>query len=245
MKQAKILSALMAIAIVATPAISGKANYDSKVQNYQIVADAAKKTGWVESKGYWYYYDKNGKKIKNQWKKIDGHKFYFDKNGRMLEGTWKDGKYLFPELGIMVTGCAPITFDTWYNFDSNGNRINVKGWPLLLNCNQNIYSSTSTNSNIKGKLKKGELVFYTDQLWNNAGEIWCKINYEGRIVGYVLMYDSNHNALADFTPKACYNAACYKFALMKSFECVMHNDVFFDEFLEPVPNSLELVSNYV
>lgn len=161
MKQAKILSALMAIAIVATPAISGKANYDSKVQNYQIVADAAKKTGWVESKGYWYYYDKNGKKIKNQWKKIDGHKFYFDKNGRMLEGTWKDGKYLFPESGIMVTGCAPTgkELDIWYNFDSNGKRIEMVGFPYLLTRNQNIYYDIFSSSNIEGKVKKGEIVF--------------------------------------------------------------------------------------
>ena len=46
----KVVAVVMAIAIVATPAISGKANYDSKVQNYQTIAEAAKKTGWVESK---------------------------------------------------------------------------------------------------------------------------------------------------------------------------------------------------
>lgn len=232
MNKVKILSALMTIAIVATPAIGGKSNYDSNVHNYQIIANAAKQTGWVESKGNWYYYDKNGKMIKDKKKKIDGYYYYFDQKGRMLEGQWHGKNYFFNESGVMVTGCAPTDLNKWCNFDSNGNLIESKGVAYLLTCKQNIYSSTSTNSKIKGKLKKGELVFITDLTKKNTGEIWGKINYEGKVKGYFLVTDSKGKNSGNSYSQDCFNAAFYKFAIMKHFEDVIHNDVGPDEFIE-------------
>lgn len=227
MNKAKILSALMAFAIVATPGINFKSNNTEKASSYQISANAADKiTGWVQKNGHMYYYDAKGNMVKNQWKKIDGNKYCFDKNGRMLEGTWKDGKFLFPDSGVMVTGCAPTgkKLDKWCNFDSNGNSIESGGGAFLLSCNQNIYSSTSTNSKIKGKLKKGELVYYSSACLDDSKSLtWIRINYKGNIQGWIIQYNGS-NELGTHNKKKCLNAAITKFSVPFRLEGTIHND---------------------
>lgn len=71
---------------------------------------------------------------------------------------------------------------------------------------------------------------------NPFDETWGAVNYNGKFEGWIFLFDSKGNASGSFNLDECRKAACYKYALMKSFECVMHNDDFFDEFLEPVPN---------
>ncbi len=233
MNKTKILSALMAFAIIATPSISGKTNNNSKIQNYQITAYAAKKTGWVESKGYLYYYDKNGKMIKDELKKIDGYNYYFDKKGRMLEGQWNSSRYYFNESGVMVTGCAPtgVFQNDWCNFDSKGWMIEPDGYPWVLNKKQTVYKTAGTKSKTNNTIKKGEIVFITEQIKNKAGETWGKINYEGKFKGYILMIDSKGNKLGSGRLNDCYEVIDKKFYYIpKTFE--MHNDNLPDEFLE-------------
>ncbi len=65
-----------------------------------------KKRGLVEIKGSYYYYQKDGKKLKNKWKKIDGYSYYFGKNGKAKTYSAKiDGKlYVFNKKGQLKTG---------------------------------------------------------------------------------------------------------------------------------------------
>ncbi len=67
---------------------------------------AQKKRGLVEIKGSYYYYQKNGKKLKSKWKKIDGRSYYFGKNGKAKTYSVKiKGKlYVFNRKGQLQTG---------------------------------------------------------------------------------------------------------------------------------------------
>ena len=47
------------------------------------VSAAAKSKQWIKKGSYRYYYDKNGKKVKNKVKKIGKHRYSFDEKGRM------------------------------------------------------------------------------------------------------------------------------------------------------------------
>ena len=50
------------------------------------VSAAAKSKQWIKKGSYRYYYDKNGKKVKNKVKKIGKHRYSFDEKGRMQTG---------------------------------------------------------------------------------------------------------------------------------------------------------------
>lgn len=94
--------------------ITGELWLDADVKLIQV------KTGWHQTDGGRYYYDKNGKKATG-WKKIDGKKYYFGKNGVMRTG-WKkiDGKkYYFGKNGVMRTGWKKID-GKYYYFRAGG-----------------------------------------------------------------------------------------------------------------------------
>ena len=63
------------------------------------VSAAAKSKQWIKKGSYRYYYDKNGKKVKNKVKKIGKHRYSFDEKGRMQTG-WEvlaAKKLIFPK----------------------------------------------------------------------------------------------------------------------------------------------------
>ena len=149
MKKTRIISTLMALAIVAAPGFGLNSNNQANHVRYKTTATAAaKQTGWVQKNGYWYYYNVNGNVVRNQWLTIDGKRYHFDKAGRMNtkwytennktyylgnDGAMRTGNqqingkwyYFFPSSGIMVIGCTYMTNPDgsnlrWYNYDSNG-----------------------------------------------------------------------------------------------------------------------------
>ena len=56
------------------------------------VSNAAKKNAFVTKKGYRYYYDEKGKKVKNKMTEIGGSTYFFDKKGIMIKGWVKKNK---------------------------------------------------------------------------------------------------------------------------------------------------------
>lgn len=60
--------------------------------------------GWINTGGYRYYYV-SGKKTTG-WKTISGKKYYFDKNGRMLKNTTVDGIKLGSNGAAKTTGTS-------------------------------------------------------------------------------------------------------------------------------------------
>lgn len=67
---------------------------------------AAKSKQWIKKGSYRYYYDKNGKKVKNKVKKIGKHRYSFDEKGRMQTGWQVFGSkkaYFSKKSGKMLT----------------------------------------------------------------------------------------------------------------------------------------------
>lgn len=54
-----------------------------------------KKAGLVKEGSRYYYYDKNGKKLKNSWKTVKGSRYYFTAKGYAATGGAKIGNYVY------------------------------------------------------------------------------------------------------------------------------------------------------
>lgn len=78
----------------------GKATAASKA------AEAVEKKNGLVKEGNYYYFYKNGKKVKKQWVKIGKKKYWFKKNGRAAIKSVKiNGKYfVFGMKGVLKTG---------------------------------------------------------------------------------------------------------------------------------------------
>ena len=146
----KLLSAILALAIVATPSLGFAKNADSLTPSCQITASAAQaKTGWVKEGSNWYYYiggykakskwiQSNGKwyylkwngVMATGWEKITGYWYYFDTvNGDMYSNRWlKDGNdwYYLGNSGIMFANMFTFYKSDWYYFDKDGKMVKDK-----------------------------------------------------------------------------------------------------------------------
>lgn len=72
------------------------------------ISNAAKHNAFEKKKGYTYYYDDSGKKVKNKIVEVKGSSYYFDKNGKMIKGWVKKGKkyyYFDRKSGKMKSNC--------------------------------------------------------------------------------------------------------------------------------------------
>ncbi len=120
MKKAKILSALMAIAITATPTLGNEISNFSKSKN-QLIAHAVdgKQTGWELHNGWWYYY-KDGKYV-TDWEEIDGKWYLFGWDGRMITHWYRrlGVCYYFGEDGASREGWVRIKNDSHFDGDYN------------------------------------------------------------------------------------------------------------------------------
>lgn len=119
------------------------------------------RNSWVESNGYWYHGDENGRVMKNQW----FENYYFDNNGHMVTNTWIDNHYVaedgmyHPAEWVQSNGkwwykhsdgsYTQNSFEEidghWYYFDENGYM--VIGWKKVNNTWYYFYGSGIMASN--------------------------------------------------------------------------------------------------
>lgn len=119
------------------------------------------RNSWVESNGYWYHGDENGRVMKNQW----FGNYYFDNNGHMVTNTWIDNHYVaedgmyHPAEWVQSNGkwwykhsdgsYTQNSFEEidghWYYFDENGYM--VIGWKKVNNTWYYFYGSGIMASN--------------------------------------------------------------------------------------------------
>ena len=237
MKKTRIISALMALAIVATPAIGNASKSVSKSSKYQLTtyAKAEVKNGLKKEGGKYYYYV-NGKKVKNQWKLVGNKWYYFDANGvgcigwKQIGGKWyyfnSDASmrtgwltynnkkyYLFPKSGTMVTGCCYVG-NNWYNFDLSGALIEyeTKGTPYTTYYDVTIFTDTNAYTATQMSVKGGDVVF-VNKIYNDPSlnMTWGQINYEGDKRGWIIIKDNAQNWYATDNVNTCRDTIDKKF----------------------------------
>lgn len=142
----------------------------------------AKKIGWAQEKGNWYYYD-NGN-IKTGWLKDNNKYYYLNSLGIMQKGWIKDsGKdYYLDNSGVMQTGWKQSN-GSWYYLNSDGSMASnttVDGYNLSANgamqekSSSNLNTNTNTNSNVKPNTNV-----------NSGGRQYVDSNGKGLIKGSV------------------------------------------------------------
>lgn len=121
MKKTRIISAIMALTIIATPTLGNITRNSTKSPSYQLTAYAATKQGWIKEYGKWYYYI-SGKKQKNMW---IANKYYVGSNGAMVIG-WKkiDKKWYYfgtnPDGGAKWCDAWVLDGGYWYYLGPDG-----------------------------------------------------------------------------------------------------------------------------
>lgn len=133
MKKAKIISAILSLALIATHSTAIIPSVSSKTRHRHLTAYAYSENvsgNWIQDKdtGKWWFKHDDGSYTKNSWEKIEDIWYHFDMYGWMQTGWLKDGDkwyYLDPN-GAMHMGWKQIN-TTWYYFTSNGTMYNT-GW---------------------------------------------------------------------------------------------------------------------
>ena len=114
---------------------------------------------WVEKEGNYYYYDYDGKKVKDIGKIVNEDMYYFDDSGKMLTGWQKiDNKDVYlGNDGKMKTGWNYIS-ENWYFFNDKGSM--QTGW---IEDNNNWYYCKDSGQMARGEWTNDD--YYVD----NAG----------------------------------------------------------------------------
>ena len=89
-----------------------------------------KRTGFVKINGYWYFYNKYGKKVTGWLTTKSGNRYYFGKDGAAKAGIRTIGgkKYCFTAKGKMLTGWQTLKGKTYY-FDMTAGYMRT-GWMI-------------------------------------------------------------------------------------------------------------------
>ena len=107
--------------------------WDDEKKSYYV--DGKKVTGFREIDGLLYYFDKNGKKQKNNsFVSIEGKSYYISKDGEVARGykTIKNKCYYFNlKTGVQVFGWKKIDGLLYYFNDDTGVRHAKKGWKTI------------------------------------------------------------------------------------------------------------------
>ncbi len=123
--------------------------------DYYVGSDGIMVAGrWLQVQDYnapsgyaWYYFNQNGKSVKNKWEKINNNWYHFSDTGTMETGWILDDMYYCDDGGIMLTGWQRLYSpdendhddddygpDTdgdddgkhWYYFSSSGKKVTPK-----------------------------------------------------------------------------------------------------------------------
>ncbi|MBP2623147.1 KxYKxGKxW signal peptide domain-containing protein [Streptococcus oricebi] len=183
-----------------------------------------KKTGLITENGNSYYFDENGKQVKDQLVTIDGSNYYFDKDsGRMATDTEAtiDGKiYYFNSTGRQVKDRFIEILDdtthlakTYHYYDENGEKvknrfvqITYKNFPPTRIIKGSwVYFDADGNAVTGWQVIDGKKTYFTDGSYNNIrqvrGEIW-------KIDGKDYYFDKNGSLVTN--RKVVYNDQVYK-----------------------------------
>lgn len=136
MQKTRIISAIMACAIIATPTMGIASSNTSKSWSHQLTAYAYAqnvKGNWIkDSNGKWWYRHDDGSYTKNDWEMINYKWYLFDSNGYMRTGLARfkgDLFYLDPKNGNMLTDWRKVN-GYWYYFDNTSGKA-WTGWHYI------------------------------------------------------------------------------------------------------------------
>ncbi|MDO5344179.1 MAG: caspase family protein [Lachnospiraceae bacterium] len=152
---------LLMFALLLMPVMSAQADVATQQAGNTAVSKAY--TGWIESRGYRYYY-RNGVKLTG-WQTIGGYRFYFNPYGRALTGWQKIGGYYyyFNTYGRALTGWQTLNGQKYY-FYSNGRAatgtLTLNGVRYTFNERGRVLSSTSTNPVTRRAVVIGQTNYY-------------------------------------------------------------------------------------
>lgn len=205
---ALVVVLLLGIPVQARSAYASEAALNSRLA--AVVSEAAvdsqsassgKKVGWVTTrKGNRYYYDSNGKKLKNGWHTIDGTKYLFDENGKLLTNTWYKRQYADAEgkklprttlLKFLQTALQPVgkTMYIWgggWNEEDTGSGAEAvsigvaPAWEQFFRQQDSAYNYQNTRYQIHNGLDCSGYVGWT---------IYNAFNSESGHSGYVMKAD--------------------------------------------------------
>jgi hypothetical protein len=157
---------------------------NTEIQENNDTTKEVKKSGWVQEKENWYYYD-NGTP-KTGWLQDNNKYYYLNSLGTMQKGWVKDnGKYYYLDnSGVMQTGWKQSN-GNWYYLNSNGVMVSnttVDGYYLASNGAMQEKSSNSlnTNTNSNASVSSGSKQ-YVDA--NGNGLIKGSVNHIYHIPG--------------------------------------------------------------
>jgi hypothetical protein len=138
----------------------------------EVYAAKKHKNEWVESKGRYYYYNENGKKVTGL-QTISKKKYYFDEKGRQRTGWVQvgDDYYFFyiknKAKGCMATGTTVNGIKIKKNGVAKVTTKNAEKVRLLVAANEMVFDNTKSTMTKKEKLKimftglaEGELIVY-------------------------------------------------------------------------------------
>ncbi|MCC8068132.1 MAG: hypothetical protein LIO94_13700, partial [Clostridiales bacterium] len=125
-----------------------------------MAASKKKNTGYTAASGKVYYYDSNGKRVKDCKKKINGKFYYFDEKGVQRTGWQKIGNnyYYFKiakrKKGYMVTSATVNGITLKANGKAKMTSYSKQKLPILYKANVMMQSITKCTDTKKEKLRK-------------------------------------------------------------------------------------------
>ncbi len=144
---------------------------------------AAKKSGWKQERGSWYYYNTKGSKV-TSWQQINGAWYFFDSKGVMQTGWVEDGNkwYFMNASGAMTTGWIQ-SGGKWYYMGLSGAM--ATGW---IQDGKNWYYLSSSGAMATGWIQSGGKWYFMSASgamatgWVKSGNTWYYMSASGAMV---------------------------------------------------------------
>ena len=115
-------------------------NIANNNQNNSLIGNVAY---WEKEGNYWYYY-KNGQKLKSQWVSSEGYWYYLDDTGKMLTNTITPDGYYVDEEGKWIQN-------------------NNQQKEIISTISSNLSKTYSSLKNIDTEINNGNLIIYIDE----------------------------------------------------------------------------------
>ncbi|MBE6010468.1 MAG: hypothetical protein E7236_07405 [Lachnospiraceae bacterium] len=174
--------------------ITGIGKYNgSKTVTFKIT----KLTGWHKQGGYWYFYDNNGKMVKNAWKKDSKGWCYLGSDGKMVANGWaKDSKgwVWMNSSGYWDNSTKWIKYNGGWYYIEKGYRVakswrkDSKGWCYLGSDGRMVTNGWAKDS--KGWCWMGSNGYWVKGKWIRDKGEWYYIKSNGYMAANEWAQDS-------------------------------------------------------